>query len=178
MLQTVALYSRGFGQGGNMFQHILIPTDGSELSQMAIDGGIDLARALSAHVTAYACLPPYPYTPFSEVVVEPPAEYQQRAEQEARDHLRHVEAACEAAGVPCRTIVSLHPAPYQGIIETAEKYQCDLIFMASHGRRGLGSLLIGSETQRVLTHTQIPVIVYREAKIVARRKEKRLKVSI
>jgi nucleotide-binding universal stress UspA family protein len=160
-----------------MFRHILIPTDGSELSQMAIDGGIDLARALSAHVTAYACLPPYPYTPFSEVVVEPPAEYQQRAEQEARDHLHTVEDACAAAGVPCTAIVSVHPAPYQGIIETAEKYQCDLIFMASHGRRGLGSLLIGSETQRVLTHTQIPVIVYREARAVTSRKAKRLKVQ-
>ena len=160
-----------------MFRHILIPTDGSHLSQLAIDGGIDLARALSAHVTAYACLPPYPYIPFSEVVVEPPAEYQERAEKEAREHLRTVEEACEAAGVPCTAIVSIHATPYQGIIETAEKYECDLIFMASHGRRGLGALLIGSETQRVLTHSQIPVIVYREPRARAFRKERHAKVG-
>ncbi|CAM2145959.1 Universal stress protein [Pararobbsia alpina] len=160
-----------------MFRHILIPTDGSHLSQLAIDGGIDLARALSARVTAYACLPPYPYTPFSEVVVEPPAEYQERAENEAREHLRSIEVACEAAGVPCTAIVSIHPTPYQGIIETAQKYECDLIFMASHGRRGLSGLLIGSETQRVLSHSQIPVIVYREPKSRAARKERAVKVE-
>jgi nucleotide-binding universal stress UspA family protein len=160
-----------------MFRHILIPTDGSHLSQLAIDGGIDLARALSARVTAYACLPPYPYTPFSEVVVEPPAEYQQRAEEEAKTHLRTIELACEQAGVSCTAIISLHPTPYQGIIETAQKYECDLIFMASHGRRGLSGLLIGSETQRVLTHTQIPVIVYREPRARSSRKARAADVS-
>jgi nucleotide-binding universal stress UspA family protein len=160
-----------------MFRHILIPTDGSHLSRLAIDGGIDLARALSARVTAYACLPPYPYTPFSEVVVEPPAEYQQRAEDEAREHLRTIEQACAAVGVQCDAIVSIHAAPYQGIIETAQKHECDLIFMASHGRRGLSGLLIGSETQRVLTHSQIPVIVYREPKVRASRKERVVKAT-
>lgn len=161
-----------------MFRHILIPTDGSHLSQLAVDGGIELARALSARVTAYACLPPYPYTPFSEVVVEPPAEYQERAEQEAREHLRAVELACEAAGVACTAIVSIHPTPYQGIIDTAEKHGCDVIFMASHGRRGLSSLLIGSETQRVLTHTQIPVIVYRERRARSPRKASAANVEV
>ncbi|RKP54629.1 universal stress protein [Pararobbsia silviterrae] len=160
-----------------MFRHILIPTDGSHLSQLAIDGGIDLAQALRANVTAYACLPPYPYTPFSEVVVEPPAEYQERAELEAREHLRTIELACEAAGVPCTAVVSVHSTPYQGIIDTAEKYGCDLIFMASHGRRGLSGLLIGSETQRVLTHTQIPVIVYRESLSRAARKARVAKIE-
>ncbi|CAB3747798.1 universal stress protein [Paraburkholderia humisilvae] len=144
-----------------MFKHILVPTDGSELSKKAIDGAIDLAQAVGARVTAYACLPQYPYSPFSEVVVEPPVDFQDRSEREARDHLREVEEAARGAGVTCTSQTSVHPSPYLGIIEAAEKSGCDVIFMASHGRRGLGSLLIGSETQRVLTHTKIPVIVYR-----------------
>jgi nucleotide-binding universal stress UspA family protein len=144
-----------------MFKHILVPTDGSELSKKAIDGAIDLAQAVGARVTAYACLPQYPYSPFSEVVVEPPVEFQDRSEREARDHLREVEEAARGAGVACTSHTSVHPSPYLGIIEAAERGGCDVIFMASHGRRGLGSLLIGSETQRVLTHTKIPVIVYR-----------------
>ncbi|CAD6534709.1 universal stress protein [Paraburkholderia sabiae] len=144
-----------------MFKHILVPTDGSDLSKKAIDGAIDLAQAVGARVTAYACLPQYPYSPFSEVVIEPPVDFQDRSEREARQHLQEVEEAARGAGVECSSQTSVHPSPYLGIIEAAEQGGCDVIFMASHGRRGLGSLLIGSETQRVLTHTKIPVIVYR-----------------
>jgi nucleotide-binding universal stress UspA family protein len=144
-----------------MFTHILVPTDGSELSRKAINGAIDLAQAVGARVTAYACLPQYPYSPFSDVVVEPPSEFLQRSEREARGHLREVEMAGRRVGVVVESHTSVHPAPYLGIIEAAQRGGCDVIFMASHGRRGLGSLLIGSETQRVLTHTKIPVIVYR-----------------
>jgi nucleotide-binding universal stress UspA family protein len=144
-----------------MFKHILVPTDGSDLSRKAIDGAIDLAQAVGADVTAYACLPQYPYSPFSEVVIEPPSDFLERSEREARVHLQEVERAGRHVGVAVTSRTSVHPAPYLGIIEAAEKGHCDVIFMASHGRRGLGSLLIGSETQRVLTHTKIPVIVYR-----------------
>jgi nucleotide-binding universal stress UspA family protein len=144
-----------------MFKHILVPTDGSELSQKAIDGAIDLARSVGARITAYACLPLYPYSPFADVAVEPPEDFHERAEAEAREHLNAIEAAAAAAGVACDSMTSVQSAPYQGIIEAAEGGGCDVIFMASHGRRGLGSILIGSETQRVLTHTKIPVIVYR-----------------
>lgn len=144
-----------------MFKHILVPTDGSELSQKAIDGAIDLARTVGARITAYACLPQYPYSPFSDVIIEQPDDFQARSEREARDHLDDIEAAARRAGVACASQTSVHPSPYLGIIEAAEQGGCDVIFMASHGRRGLGSLLIGSETQRVLTHTKIPVIVYR-----------------
>ncbi|WP_153100112.1 universal stress protein [Paraburkholderia hayleyella] len=144
-----------------MFKHILVPTDGSDLSQKAIDGAIGLARSLGARLTAYACLPQYPYASFSEVVIEPPVDFQVRSEHEARLHLRQIEDAARLAGIACESQTSVHPAPYLGIIEAAEHGGCDLIFMASHGRRGLGSLLIGSETQRVLTHTKVPVIVYR-----------------
>jgi nucleotide-binding universal stress UspA family protein len=144
-----------------MFKHILVPTDGSALSRKAIDGAIDLAQSVGARITAYACLPLYPYSPFADVAVEPPDDFHQRAEREAREHLREVEAAAEAVGVTCASVTSVHSAPYLGIIEAAVEGECDVIFMASHGRRGLGSILIGSETQRVLTHTKIPVIVYR-----------------
>lgn len=144
-----------------MFKHILVPTDGSDLSKKAIEGAIDLARTVGARVTAYACLPQYPYSPFSEVIIEPPADFRARSEREARAHLDEVESAAREAGVACDSWTSVYPSPYLGIIEAAERGGCDVIFMASHGRRGLGSLLIGSETQRVLTHTKIPVIVYR-----------------
>lgn len=144
-----------------MFKHILVPTDGSDLSQKAIDGAIDLARTVGARVTAYTCLPQYPYSPFSEVVVEAPGDFQSRSEREAHSHLREIEEAAQRVGVACTSQTSVHPSPYLGIIEAAERGGCDVIFMASHGRRGLGSLFIGSETQRVLRHTRIPVIVYR-----------------
>jgi nucleotide-binding universal stress UspA family protein len=144
-----------------MFKHILVPTDGSDLSRKAIDGAIDLAQVVGARVTAYACLPQYPYSPFSDVAVEPPTDFLQRAEREARVHLQEVEQAAQRVGVSFESRTSAHPSPYLGIIEAAEQGGCDVIFMASHGRRGLGSLLIGSETQRVLTHTKIPVVVYR-----------------
>jgi nucleotide-binding universal stress UspA family protein len=145
----------------SMFKHILVPTDGSALSQKAVDGAIDLAQSVGARITAYACLPLYPYSPFADVAVEPPANFHARAEREARAHLSAVERAAAEVGVPCVPVTSVESAPYLGIIDIAEREDCDVIFMSSHGRRGLTSLLIGSETQRVLTHTSIPVIVYR-----------------
>ncbi|PLZ02109.1 universal stress protein UspA [Burkholderia sp. WAC0059] len=144
-----------------MFKHILLPTDGSDLSRKAVDGALDFARTVGARVTAYACLPQYPCSPYSDVAIEPPGDFQRRSEHEARTHLSEVEEAARHAGVDCRSRTSVHPSPWLGIIEAAEHGGCDVIFMASHGRRGLGSLLIGSETQRVLSHTKIPVIVYR-----------------
>jgi nucleotide-binding universal stress UspA family protein len=144
-----------------MFKHILIPTDGSDLSQRAVVGAIELAQALKADITAYCCIFQYPYTPFAEVLPEQPGEFHQRMQRDAKAHLDRVEAAALAAGVPFKGVISAHQAAYEGIIEAAEANACDVIFMASHGRRGLSSLLIGSETQRVLTHSKIPVIVYR-----------------
>ena len=84
-----------------MFKHILVPTDGSELSQKAIDGAIDLAQSVGARITAYACLPQYPYSPFADVAVEPPGDFHARAEAEAREHLRAVELAARRVGVAC-----------------------------------------------------------------------------
>ena len=91
-------------------------------------------------MTAYACLPQYPYSPFSDVVVEPPSEFLQRSEREARVHLREVEMAGRRVGVTVDSRTSVHPAPYLGIIEAAEQGGCDVIFMASHGRPRSGQL--------------------------------------
>ncbi len=144
-----------------LFTHILIPTDGSELSEKAVTGGLELARALGARVTGYCCLAEYPYSPFSEYVLEAPATFSERIAEEACGHLDKLAEAASAAGVPFDRCSSTFPAPYLGIIDAAERHGCDVILMASHGRRGLTSLLLGSETQRVLVHSKIPVLVYR-----------------
>jgi nucleotide-binding universal stress UspA family protein len=144
-----------------MFKHLLIPTDGSELSHKAMQGALELATALKARVTAYVCLEQYPYTPFSEIVVEAPQAFQERVEDQARIYLKEVADAAQAVGVACHTDMTTFAAPYLGIIDAAERHGCDAIFMASHGRRGLSSLLLGSETHKVLTHTAIPVVVFR-----------------
>ncbi len=111
-----------------MFRHILVPTDGSDLSRKAIAGAIDLAQAVGARITAYACLPQYPYAPFSEIAVEPPSEFLNRSEREAQEHLREVEFAASRVGVVVDRRTSVHPAPYLGIIEAAEAWwlRCDL----------------------------------------------------
>ncbi len=144
-----------------MFKHILVPTDGSELSQKAVDAAIALAATTGGAVTGYACLPEYPISPFSEVIVEPPPDFQERCEREARMHLSRVETAAARAGIRCDIQLSTHASPSMGIVRAAEGAGCDVILMASHGRRGLSHLLVGSETQRVLANTKIPVIIYR-----------------
>ncbi|APR95567.1 universal stress protein, UspA family [Pandoraea thiooxydans] len=144
-----------------LFTHILLPTDGSELSAKAVNGGLELAKALGARVTGYVCLAEYPYSPFSEYVLEAPATFNDRIQQEAQVHLDKLAEAAKAVGVPFRSDTSAFPTPYLGIIDAAERHRCDLILMASHGRRGLTSLLLGSETQRVLVHSKIPVLIYR-----------------
>lgn len=144
-----------------LFTHILLPTDGSELSAKAVKGGFELARALGARITGYVCLAEYPYSPFSEYVLEAPSTFNERIQEEARAHLKSLADAAEIAGVPFDSDMSTFPSPYLGIIDAAERHGCDVILMASHGRRGITSLLLGSETQRVLVHSKIPVLVYR-----------------
>ncbi len=142
-----------------MFKHILIATDGSELSHKAVSGGLEMAKALGARVTAYTCV--VEYLPMTEFAVETPQTVMEQLEAEATQHLRQFAEQAKAAGVPFDTARSTEFSPYTGIITTARERQCDLIMMASHGRRGLAGLLLGSETQKVLTHSEIPVLVYR-----------------
>jgi len=145
-----------------MNRHILIPTDGSELSQNAIDYGMALAKSVNAKVTVLTVS-----TPFHTFAVEPgmitdtSEQYGNRMATLAAKYLNVAKEAALAAGVNCETMHVEHDQPYLAIIETAARQSCDLIVMASHGRRGISAIVLGSETVKVLTHSTIPVLVVR-----------------
>jgi nucleotide-binding universal stress UspA family protein len=145
----------------SMYRHILVPTDGSEITAKAIATTVSLARALTAKVSTLAVKEPFPYSAISEMQPVPPQEFYDTQQQIATRHVDAVKSACAAAGLACdaHTVEALHP--WEAIIEHAKAQGCDLIVMASHGRRGMSALLLGSETQKVLTHTTIPVLVVR-----------------
>jgi nucleotide-binding universal stress UspA family protein len=146
-----------------MYHHILLPTDGSELSQKAIAHGIALAKTHSAKITALHVTAPFSISTFESITVAPNAAEQhlERARAVASRHLDVVADAAKAAGVACNTVHAVNHHPYQAIIDTAKSKECDLIAMASHGRRGVSAIVLGSETVKVLTHTTIPVLVLR-----------------
>ncbi len=144
-----------------MYQRILIPTDGSEITQRAVDAGIALAKALGATICTLAVKEPFPYSAISEMQPEPPQEFYDAQERVAAARVKQVVDACATAGVACEghTQEALHP--WEAIIEHAGRVRADLVVMASHGRRGVSALLLGSETQKVLTHSKLPVLVVR-----------------
>ena len=147
-----------------MFKHILIPTDGSELSRATAQRGVVFAKEIGAQVTVFFAKPEYPIAYFGEgALIDPttPEKFAELADQQASEYLSDVQSQCATAGVACATVTAASDVPYEAIIEAAEKSGCDLIFMGSHGRRGISGLLLGSETQKVLTHSKIPVLVYR-----------------
>lgn len=147
-----------------MFKHIFVPTDGSELSQATVQRAVTFAREAGARITAFFAKPEYPIAYFGEgALIDPttPEKFAEMAEQQATEYLGEVSRLCAEAGVPCSTVSATSDIPYEAIIEAAEKAECDLIFMASHGRRGFSGFLLGSETNKVLTHSKIPVLVYR-----------------
>ena len=147
-----------------MFKHILVPTDGSELSQETARRAISFAKEAGARITAFYAKPEYPVTYYGEgALIDPttPEKFAELAEQQAQQVLGFVEQMSVEAGVACSKLALTSDIPYEAIIEAATESGCDLIYMASHGRRGISALLLGSETQKVLTHTQIPVLVYR-----------------
>jgi nucleotide-binding universal stress UspA family protein len=150
-----------------MYKSILLPIDGSELSLRAAQHGVALARALGARVTAVMVTTPWAIQFAREPAVVVPGvlvpenEYDLRTEQAARNCLRVVTDEARTAGVPSKALHVGHRDPYVAILDAARQEGCDLIVMASHGRRGLMGLLLGSETLKVLTHSTIPVLVYR-----------------
>jgi nucleotide-binding universal stress UspA family protein len=144
-----------------MFKKILLPTDGSDLSARAISGAIDMAKNLGAKIVGLTVVEPYSYSSLSEYRPESFEDYEARMNKVAEERLQAVTAAAKAAGVEIETRVARSFSPYEAIIEAAKTNECDAIFMASHGRRGLSAVLLGSETQKVLTHSTIPVLVYR-----------------
>jgi len=145
-----------------MFKHILIPTDGSDLSRKAVLYGVQLAKESSAKVTSITVSDPYRGATMDSVMIPVDEDlYEEQANLFAQRAMEQVKMAAQAAGVPCETIREVHDQPYRAIVDAAHALGCDLIVMASHGRRGLSALLLGSETAKVLTHSTIPVLVYR-----------------
>jgi nucleotide-binding universal stress UspA family protein len=145
-----------------MFKHVLIATDGSPPSRKALKAGIALAKELGAKVTAYHAverLPPYANGRFFPPSAMEAIEAATR--REARKLLDEVARIAHTAGVTCELRISEPAAVYQGIIDAARKNKCDAIFMASHGRGELASLVLGSVTVKVLAHSKIPVVVFR-----------------
>jgi nucleotide-binding universal stress UspA family protein len=147
-----------------MFKHILIPTDGSEVAAKAISAGVALAKEMGARVTGFYAEEPRPmhlHVQGYQVEHDLVAELDRRSHDYAERSVARIAQAAGAAGVPFSARIVKAAKPYEAIIEAAEKAECDVIFMASHGHRGLNGLLLGSVTNAVLTHSRIPVLVFR-----------------
>ncbi len=148
-----------------MYKNILIPTDGSDLSEKVIKPGIALAKTFSAKITGVYVYPFfrfYPETRNSEGGSLPSREEMaERAKASVSEFIERMQAAVRAAGVGFDSIMLQDDQVWKGIIDAAHKRGCDLIMMAAHGRRGVSGLVLGSETNKVLTHSKIPVLVYR-----------------
>lgn len=145
-----------------MYKHVLIPTDGSPLSEMAIRQGVAFAKRINARVTGLTVSPTFHAFRVDPIMLTDTGEqYEKHCEERAQQDLRIVTDAATVAGVPCDVLHVMADHPYEAIINTARRQGCDLIFMASHGRKGISALVLGSETVKVLTHTKIPVLVCR-----------------
>jgi len=147
-----------------MYKHILIPTDGSDLSNEAVAKAIHFAKETGAKLTVLHVMPEYIPPAFAEFPAAGQAsfaEFMKATEETAKTVLGEAKKAADTAGVGCETVSIRHTQPYRAIIDLARDKACDLIFMSSHGRRGLSALVLGSETNKVLTHSSIPVLVFR-----------------
>ncbi len=144
-----------------MYKRILVPTDGSDITSKAVQSAISMAKLTGAEVFALAVKEPFPYSAISEMQPVPPQEFLDAQERVAAARVTAVADAAVAAGVKCQghSVEGLHP--WEAILDHGKAQDCDLIVMASHGRRGMSALLLGSETQKVLTHSTVPVLVVR-----------------
>ena len=147
-----------------MYAHLLVPTDGSKLSDKAVSHAIALAQALHAKVSFFYASPDYPMPAYADGVVYEPIsrkEYKQLARKEADAVLARATSRAEAAGLDFACVQTIASSPWEAILKAAKSTKCDVIVMASHGRSGLSAMLLGSETQKVLTHSKLPVLVVR-----------------
>lgn len=144
-----------------MYQRILVPTDGSELSAKAVSTAVALAKRLGARLLAITVTEPYPYSALAEAQPILPQEFLDAEMRLAESRLKAVRDAAAAAGVTSEGASVENAQPWRAIVEHAAQVEADLIVMASHGRRGISALLLGSETQKVLTHSSTPVLVVR-----------------
>lgn len=145
-----------------MFKTILVPTDGSPLSDKAVRAALEFARQVDGKIIAVSVAEPYPFTPLSESTFTPDVNvYEGKMRELAQLNVGKIADAAKAANVPCEASIALSFSPYDEIVKAADKFGCDVIFMASHGRKGLNKLFLGSETQKVLAHSTLPVMVFR-----------------
>lgn len=145
-----------------MFKHLLVPTDGSPLSEGAVMKGIKLAAEQGARVTGIHVSPQFHVLTYRAYMLEETrATYEQDSEVHARRYLDFIAKTAKESQVSCETVRKISDEPFQVIIDVARARNCDLIVMASHGRRGIKGYFLGSETHRVLTHSDIPVLVCR-----------------
>ena len=145
-----------------MFKHLLLPTDGSPASEAAIQKSLALAKEVHARVTGLHVIPEFHvFTYQTEMLEDTREQFTKDSQSRAVQFLAVIQKAAEEAGVVCDTAYMASDHPYQAIIKAAEDRGCDLIAMASHGRKGMSGLLLGSETQKVLTHGKKPVLVFR-----------------
>lgn len=147
-----------------MFKHLLVPTDGSPLSLAALTRAISFAKDAGARITVFYAepTPPAAYDGVGGISsAHLTQDLQERLDGAAQDILGAAKVLVAGSGVPVNTLLLVGDQPYKLIIRAAETQGCDLIFMASHGRRGVSALLLGSETNKVLTHSHIPVLVHR-----------------
>ena len=143
-----------------LYRHILIPTDGSALATEAVDKAMALAKDIGAKVTVLTVTVPLRILSADpDLIALTAAEYKWQASEQSRRIRTAAEEKAKALGVPCETHEVKHGHPYEAIIATAGQMGCDLIAMASHGRRGVSAVILGSETLKVLTHSKIPVLV-------------------
>ncbi|MDL2357379.1 MAG: universal stress protein [Pseudomonadota bacterium] len=144
-----------------MFKHILVPTDGSSMSEQAAAAAIDLARAQGGDIVAVSIAQPYPMMAAEAMVVLDAATESRILLGLAQDNVDKVVQLAQAAGVPCKGVIAMSYFPHDEIIKAAADNHCDVVFMASHGRHGIGKLLAGSVTQNVLAYSTLPVMVLR-----------------
>lgn len=142
-----------------MYKRILVPTDGTDITAKAVRAAVDLAKLCGAQLSTISVKEPFPYSAISEMQPVPPQEFYDAQERIAASRVKAVQEAATAAGLQCQahTVEALHA--WEAILEHAKQQSCDLIVMASHGRRGVAALLLGSETQRVLIHSTLPVLI-------------------
>ncbi|SNS89355.1 Nucleotide-binding universal stress protein, UspA family [Noviherbaspirillum humi] len=149
-----------------MFKTILVPTDGSALSDKAIANAVELARSLGASLVGMSVAEPYPYPHSprpdgSSLIVSDARSFEEKTAALAQKNVERIAEAAREAKVPCETVVKVSASPYEEIVDVARNAKCDAIVMASHGRTGMSRLLLGSETQKVLAYSTLPVLVVR-----------------
>jgi nucleotide-binding universal stress UspA family protein len=147
-----------------MFKHLLVPTDGSELSEKTARSAVELAKAVGAKITGFYAKEVFPLTYYGEYVTSndyTPEEFEEAQETRAKRYLSAVEKIAQDAGVAVDVYSFTSHSPHEAILKAAAERGCDGIFMATHGRKGISGLLLGSETTKVLTHAKVPVIAYR-----------------